>query len=136
MIPVDFFVERSFKGSVISELAEVLEIYSYILHLHEITLDLVSVLLGSVSNILTVFIDGSENQELHTSLSLFIESLFLVECTHGHHYEKEIIVTRIVVLFERIMSHSLWQSIGETNLWRIIYSLYYISTNVCYYCMI
>ena len=71
MIPVDFFVERSFKGSVISELAEVLEIYSYILHLHEITLDLVSVLLGSVSNILTVFIDGSENQELQTSLSLF-----------------------------------------------------------------
>ena len=130
MFHVYLFVILSLKGSVIRELSEVLEIYSYILHLPEITLDLVSILLGSVSNILTVYIDGSESEEMRTSLSLFIESLFLVECNNGHHFEKEIAVTRIVVLFDRIMSHSLWLSIGEANLWRILYSLYYISTNV------
>ena len=111
-------------------LSEVLEVLSHVLLLSEIGVEVISTIIKSINNILSINLEESEYAGVASSLTMLINALFSVQCIDKHRSEKEVLISRIVFLFNTVITKRIWLYINEEAAWSIFYFYFYVYHSV------
>ena len=110
--------------------SEVLEVLSHVLQLTDIDMNIISTIIKSVNNIISVDFEVSEYEGISSSLTLLINTLFHIQVADKHRTAKEVLLSRIVFLFNTVITKSIWKYMDEEVAWNIFYFYFYVYRNV------
>ena len=110
--------------------SEVLEVLSHVLQLPDINMGIISTIIKSVNNIISIDLEVSEYEGLSSGLALFINTLFNIQVVDKHRSTKEVLLSRIVFLFNTVITKSIWKYMNEEVTWNIFYFYFYVYRSV------
>ena len=110
--------------------SEILEVLSHVLQLTDIDMSIISTIIKSVNNILSIDLEVSEYEGLSSSLALFISTLFRIQVADKHRSAKEVLLSQIVFLFNTVITKSIWKYMDEEVTWSIFYFYFYVYRSV------
>ena len=100
-----------------------IEIFTHLLGLANISLKIISLLVESTENLIHYYYEGKPCEALAPSMCSFLNALFSIECNHYYSFEMESTLTTILHLYRFLFTSSFWHYIHHDILIKVIYSM-------------
>lgn len=110
--------------------SKIIEIYTHVLGLDNISFKMISLLVESTENLIKDFQEESACEVLVPAVDVFVNALYSIKCKQFIIPEIESTLTTILHLYRFIFTSVYWRYINSDSLFLVIYSMQAMYSNV------
>ena len=118
----------------VTTISVIVDVYCHVLAIPNLGFRCMERIVESLSILLTIATTTDDTANWKPSVCLLVDTLFRIECGQLTCDQKEVLLTKILLLFSRLLAPPYLQYLEGDNAWSILFSFYYIYSDVSVDC--
>ena len=114
----------------VSNISVIVDVYCHILSIPNLEFRCMERIVESLATLLTLANGDDSTSNWKPSVCLLVSTLFRIECSQFTHEQKEVVLTKTLSLFNRLLAPPYQQYLDGDQAWSILFSFYYIYSDV------